>query len=76
MERSKGISIAQAFLGPRLLPRDQSRKMAGAARAAGMVDIRDPLPAATTWLTKDLRPWPPSSPERLTTHILVPITAA
>lgn len=49
--------------------------MAGAARAAAMVDIREPLPAATTWLPKDLRPWPPS-PERLTTHILVPITAA
>jgi hypothetical protein len=26
--------------------------------------------------TKDLRRWPPSSPERLTTHMLVPITSA
>jgi hypothetical protein len=109
---------------PRLLPRDQFRKMARAARAAGTVDmvlsplqgrsptspdrpnpgtyhgilhsfsetpvleeqIRESLPAATTWLpktltvraqlTKDLCPWPPSSPERLTTHMLVPILSA
>lgn len=37
MERPKGQGNSQAFFGPRLLPRDQFRKMAGAARAGSMV---------------------------------------
>jgi hypothetical protein len=70
----------QGVFRTRLLPKDQFRKMAGADRAGGMLDmvlsprrriVHSPSDPSST---KDLRPWPP--PSRKPTHMLKPITSA